>query len=66
MSKGKFAIGAVIGAVAGIIAGLLAAPKAGKQMRIDLKAKTSELKKQAVWRVEATKTKAHQAAELKR
>lgn len=27
MSKGKFALGAVIGAVAGVIAGILTAPK---------------------------------------
>jgi len=44
MSKGKFALGAVIGAAAGVIAGILTAPKSGKETRADIKAKAEELK----------------------
>ena len=44
MSKGKFALGALIGATAGLVAGLLTAPKSGKDTRADLKAKADELK----------------------
>ncbi|NCU37447.1 YtxH domain-containing protein [Candidatus Saccharibacteria bacterium] len=46
MSKGKFALGAVIGAAAGVVAGMLTAPKSGKETRADIKAKTDELKTQ--------------------
>ena len=44
MSKGKFALGALVGAVAGVIAGVLTAPKSGKETRADIKAKAEELK----------------------
>ena len=37
MSKGKFAIGALLGAAAGLVAGLLTAPKSGKETREDIK-----------------------------
>ncbi len=47
MSKGKFALGAVIGAAAGLVAGMLTAPKAGKETRADIKAKAGELKADA-------------------
>lgn len=47
MSKGKFALGAIIGAAAGIVAGILTAPKAGKDTRADLKERAMELKKEA-------------------
>lgn len=47
MSKGKFALGAIIGAAAGLVAGVLTAPKAGKETRADIKAKAGELKADA-------------------
>lgn len=47
MSKGKFAVGALIGAVAGVVAGILTAPKSGKETRADIKAKAQELKTDA-------------------
>ena len=47
MSKGKFALGALIGAAAGMIAGILTAPKSGKETRADIKAKAEELKSDA-------------------
>ena len=42
MSKGKFALGALVGAVAGVIAGVLTAPKSGKETRADIKKKAGE------------------------
>ena len=47
MSKGKFALGALIGAAAGLVAGFLTAPKSGKETRADLKSKAEELKSEA-------------------
>ena len=47
MSKGKFALGAIIGATAGVVAGILTAPKSGKETRADIKAKAGEIKDQA-------------------
>lgn len=47
MSKGKFALGAIVGAAAGLVAGFLTAPKSGKETRADLKAKADELKTDA-------------------
>lgn len=48
MSKGKFALGALIGAGIGLVAGLLTAPKSGKETRADIKKKAGEIKDQAV------------------
>lgn len=68
MSKGKFALGALIGATAGIVAGVLTAPKSGKETRADLKEKAGELKNQASEKVnEASKQvdkAAHSAREV--
>ena len=47
MSKGKFAIGALIGAAAGFFAGILSAPKSGKETRADIKAQTEDIKTEA-------------------
>lgn len=47
MSKGKFAIGAIIGTAAGLIAGFLTAPKSGKETRADIKQKAVDLKEDA-------------------
>ena len=44
MSKGKFALGALIGTAVGVVTGFLTAPKSGKETRADLKKKTSEVK----------------------
>lgn len=44
MSKGKFALGAVIGAAIGAVAAFLTAPKSGKETREDLKKKVSTIK----------------------
>lgn len=60
MSKGKFAIGAIIGAVAGIVAGVLTAPKSGKETRADLKAKAGELKEDALRQVSDAKNSAEE------
>ena len=48
MTKGKFALGAIIGAAAGVVAGMLTAPKSGKETRADLKLKADEMKADAV------------------
>lgn len=61
MSKGKFALGALVGAVAGVVAGLLTAPKSGKETRADIKNKAVELKGEAVDKAEQVKTKADKA-----
>ncbi len=47
MSKGKFAIGALIGAAIGAAAGILTAPKSGKETREDLKKKADSVKADA-------------------
>lgn len=57
MTKGKFALGALIGAVAGVIAGVLTAPKSGKASRADLKTKASELKDQAAGQADTLRSK---------
>lgn len=44
MSKGKFAIGALLGAAAGFITGILTAPKSGKETRAEIESKTNEIK----------------------
>lgn len=48
MSKGKFALGAVVGAAIGAVAALLTAPKSGKETRADIKKKAGEVKDMAV------------------
>lgn len=60
MTKGKFALGAVIGAVAGVIAGVLTAPKSGKETRADIKHKAVELKDDAAKRADEAKSKSAQ------
>lgn len=60
MTKGKFALGALIGAVAGIIAGVLTAPKSGKETRADIKNKAVELKGEAAKRADEAKDKSSQ------
>lgn len=47
MSKGKFALGALLGAAVGVVAGILTAPKSGKETRAELKAKADDAKKRA-------------------
>jgi gas vesicle protein len=58
MSKGKFALGALIGAGAGLIAGILTAPKSGKETRADIKAKASDVKAKATTKANEAKAKA--------
>jgi gas vesicle protein len=58
MSKGKFALGAIIGAGAGLVAGILTAPKSGKETRADIKAKASDVKAKATNRANEAKAKA--------
>lgn len=43
MSKRNFALGVVVGAALGVIAGWFTAPKSGKEMRADAKAKAKEV-----------------------
>ncbi len=57
MSKGKFAIGALVGAVAGVVAGVLTAPKSGKETRADLKAKADEVRADASKKAEDAKVR---------
>lgn len=63
MSKGKFALGALIGAAAGLVAGILTAPKSGKETRADIKAKATEVKGKAVNKVNEVKGKAAEVTE---
>jgi gas vesicle protein len=63
MSKGKFALGAIIGAAVGVIAGFLTAPKSGKETREDIKKKAGELKQDADKMVEKTKQEAGKVAD---
>ena len=63
MSKGKFALGAVIGAAARLVAGILTAPKSGKETRADLREKAAELKGEATERVGQLKEKAEEYKE---
>jgi gas vesicle protein len=57
MTKGKFALGALIGAVAGLVAGILTAPKSGKETRADIKGRAAELKTEAARRADDAKDK---------
>jgi gas vesicle protein len=61
MTKGKFALGALIGAVAGLVAGVLTAPKSGKETRADIKEKAAELKSEAARRTDEAKAKSYKA-----
>lgn len=63
MTKGKFALGAIIGAVAGVVAGILTAPKAGKDTRADLKLKAKELKHEAAKKADDAKVQSSKIAE---
>lgn len=62
MTKGKFALGALIGAVAGVIAGILTAPKSGKETRADIKEKAGELKQETAKRTEQAKARSGEIA----
>ena len=44
MSKGKFAIGALLGAAAGFIVGIVTAPKSGAETRADIKKEAKDIK----------------------
>lgn len=57
MSKGKFALGAIVGAVAGVVAGVLTAPKSGKETRADLKVKADEMRTEASKKADDAKKK---------
>lgn len=63
MSKGKFALGALVGAAAGLVAGILTAPKSGKETRADIKAKATEVKGKATNKVNEVKGKAAEVTE---
>ena len=51
MSKGKFAIGALIGAVAGFVAGIVTAPKSGKETIADIKVVSKDIKNEVIKKV---------------
>lgn len=61
MSKSKFALGAMIGAAVGVVAGFLTAPKSGKQTRVELKAKATDVQKDVT---EKAKIAADKASEM--
>lgn len=58
MSKGKFALGAIVGAGIGLVAGILTAPKSGKETRAEIKAKATNVKMKASAKVTDVKSKA--------
>ena len=58
MSKGKFALGAVIGAAAGVVAGWLTATKPGKETQTELKSKAEALKADVTEKAEVVAAKA--------
>jgi gas vesicle protein len=58
MSKGKFALGAMIGAAAGFITGILTAPKSGKETRAELMEKAEKAKAEAAKKAEYAANKA--------
>jgi len=62
MSKGRFAIGAIIGTAAGLIAGLLTAPKSGKETRADIKQKAVDLKENAGQKADQIRKRTEKAA----
>lgn len=63
MSKGKFAIGALLSAAAGVVAGRLTAPKSGKETRAELKDKAIKVKAEATQKAEFAAKKASDMAE---
>jgi gas vesicle protein len=63
MSKGKFALGALVGAAVGFVAGVLTAPKSGKETRADIKEKATEYKDVAGKKADEVKTKAEEVVE---
>ena len=62
MSKGRFAIGAIIGTAAGLIAGLLTAPKSGKETRADIKQKAVDLKENAEQKADKIRKRTEEVA----
>jgi gas vesicle protein len=64
MTKGKFAIGALLGAAAGFVAGILTAPKSGKETREDIKDTAVKAKNTAVEKANVAKKKAGDKAEV--
>lgn len=62
MSKGKFAIGALLGAAAGFVAGILTAPKSGKETREDLKDTAVKVKDDVTLKASQAKDKAADVA----
>jgi gas vesicle protein len=63
MTKGKFALGALIGAAAGFVAGILTAPKSGKETREDIKTVANDAKDKAVKKAGQVRKKAGDVAE---
>ncbi|HRN90165.1 MAG TPA: YtxH domain-containing protein [Candidatus Saccharibacteria bacterium] len=62
MSKGKFAIGAILGAAAGFVTGILTAPKSGKETRDELKVKAEGVKKDVTVKAKKAARKAESVA----
>jgi len=63
MSKGKFAMGALIAAAAGFVAGIVTAPKAGSETRAEIKAKADKIKAEIVKKAEIATSEAQDKAE---
>ena len=62
MSKGRFAVGAIIGTAAGLIAGLLTAPKSGRETRADIRQKAVDLKEDAAQKADQMRSRTKKAA----
>ncbi len=62
MSKGKFALGAVVGTAIGVVAGWLTATKSGQETRTELKTKAEALKAEACKKADEVKTEAKDIA----
>lgn len=63
MSKGKFAIGAILGTAAGFIAGIVSAPKTGEKTRAGLKAKADKVKVDLTKKAEMVSSEAQDVVE---
>lgn len=63
MSKGKFAIGAILGTAAGFIAGIVSAPKSGDKTRAELKAKADKIKADLTKKAEMVSSEAQEVVE---